>query len=1131
MRGLLLLIFATSTLFAQQRELESLEQLNTRFQSEFHTSNQRAVEYAQKNNIPLRQKFSDGTEIQLIDVDSNGLPLYLTTYNAGVAISTNVTKLRTGGGLNLNLRGSGMTVGVWDSGPVYEHPEFIERIVSREVGTSSDHGTHVTGTILATGLNVNAMGMAPAASLYSYDWTNDRAEMVALAKPDQSGLLFSNHSYGLVTGWNCQNGSCQWFGTPSISDKEDWRFGFYTSLSRDLDQIAFNAPYYSIFWAAGNDRDDFNNAGPYPQDGNQGSGYDCISQEGTAKNIFTIGAVRKVLNYEGPGSIEMSSFSGWGPTDDGRIKPDLVAPGVNTFSSIGESSYASQSGTSMATPGAMGSLLLLQELHRDLYAGQFMRSATLKALAIHTAKEAGQYPGPDYSYGWGLIDVEAAAKVLLTKDDVSVFVNELTLTDGQTYELELHPKENTKITATIAWTDPAGNPVANTLDPTDLMLVNDLDIRIVDEANNEKLPWAMNPELSALGEGAIKADNFRDNVEKLEFDNPEPRPYKLRINHKGTLTGGSQNFSLILTYTYVGDLQSPLYWVGGPGNFNDPNHWSLSSGGSSAGQIPTLNNRIVVDENSSLLASESIEVSEDIAVGAITWLNKVNAGIKLNGHQLTVGGSINFGSGSGFISSGKILLAGSADFLNEVITNATDFSTLDFDINTDEHYDFTGGLSIKSFNLIKGTVKLNDQVGIGKLTVGEGFSVTLDISGATLTDLQELDFSSTSLTLHSIDALLLPSTNAQIDLGSRQFDGKILAEASGINVHGINVLKEVEVKGSLKFTNDNSIGRMILHGNSKLDLSAGTTQTLSESVEILATESSRVILEGLSGKASLRFDGRFKLCFNYLDITSVDATGDAVINAGLSSTLINSLNWAKDECEDILFPDFETRNNCANGIVELIDKSGGDIGSWAWSTTAPNAQVVNEDEQNSMVVFAGPGTFEVSLTIANSNDSRNYKQEVTIIPNDLPANTIILNGLNMFSTLSSESYQWYRDYQVIPGATGRSFPFNGEPGTYFVTTKSSACNRVSNSILITDVAEDDVPTELDIFPNPASQSFTVRGISEVARIRIASLYGQIVYDQEVAGDATIVTTEWPTGMYLIEVTNNDRKRIQKLIIQ
>lgn len=1131
MRGLLLLIFATSTLFAQQREFESLEQLNTRFQREFHASNQRAIEYSIRNNIPLRQKFSDGTEIQLIDVDSNGLPLYLTTYNAGVAISTNVTKLRTGGGLNLNLRGTGMTVGVWDSGPVYEHPEFIERIVSREGGTSSDHGTHVTGTILATGLNVNAMGMAPAASLYSYDWTNDRAEMVALAKPDQTGLLFSNHSYGLVTGWNCQNGSCQWFGTPSISDKEDWRFGFYTSLSRDLDQIAFNAPYYSIFWAAGNDRDDFNNAGPYPQDGNQGSGYDCISQEGTAKNIFTIGAVRKVPNYEGPGSIEMSSFSGWGPTDDGRIKPDLVAPGVNTFSSIGESSYASQSGTSMATPGAMGSLLLLQELHRDLNGGQFMRSATLKALAIHTAKEAGQYPGPDYSYGWGLIDVEAAAKVLLTKDDVSVFVNELTLTDGQTYELELHPKENTKITATIAWTDPAGNPVANTLDPTDLMLVNDLDIRIVDEANNINFPWAMNPDLSALGEGALKADNFRDNVEKIEFENPEPRPYTLRISHKGSLTGGSQNYSLIVTYTYVGDQQPPMYWVGGPGNFNDPNHWSFASGGPSAGQVPSLANRIIIDENSSLLVNEWIDLTEDTSIGSITWLNKVNAGIELNGHQLTVGGSMNFGSGSGFISSGKILLTGSADFLNEVITNTTDFSSLDFDINTDEHYDFTGGLTMKSFNLLKGTVKLNDQVGIGTLTVDAGFYVSLDLSNATLTSVQQLDFSSPSLTLHSVDALLIPSTNAQIDLGSKEFDGKILVEASGVAIHGINVINEVEVKSSLKLTNDNAIEKVILHGNSKLDLSAGTSQTLSEAVEILATESSRVILEGLGGKASLRFDGRFKLCFNYLDINSVDATGDAIINAGLSSTLVNSLNWAKDECEDILFPDFEIRNNCANGIVELIDKSGGDIGSWAWSTTAPNAQWVNEDEQNSMVVFAGPGTFEVTLTIANSNDSRSYKQEVTIVPNDLPANTIILNGLNMFSTLSSDSYQWYRDYEAIPGATGRSFPFNGEPGTYFVTTNSSACNRISNSILITDVAEDEGPAELDIFPNPASQSFTVRGMSDVARIRIASLQGQILYDQQVAEAATIITTQWPKGMYVIEVISSDRIRIQRLIIE
>ena len=106
----------------------------------------------------------------------------------------------------------------------------------------------------------------------------------------------------------------------------------------------------------------------------------------------------------------MSSFSGWGPTDDGRIKPDLVTKGVAVKSCLADSNnaYATWNGTSMATPGATGALLLLQEHYNDTYS-TFMKAATLKALAIHTADETGPNPGPDYMFGWGLMNTAKAA--------------------------------------------------------------------------------------------------------------------------------------------------------------------------------------------------------------------------------------------------------------------------------------------------------------------------------------------------------------------------------------------------------------------------------------------------------------------------------------------------------------------------------------------------------------------------------------------------------------------------------------------------------------------------------------------------------------------------------------------------
>src|SRR5699024_3102681 len=122
--------------------------------------------------------------------------------------------------------------------------------------------------------------------------------------------------------------------------------------------------------AAGNDR----NAGYNPGDG----GYNLLAAEmSTAKNDIVVAAVKKVLDYTGPSSVEMSGFSSWGPTNDRRIKPDISADGVGVFSSVAHDasgnvsndSYSSYQGTSMAAPSVAGGILLLQELSADLNNG------------------------------------------------------------------------------------------------------------------------------------------------------------------------------------------------------------------------------------------------------------------------------------------------------------------------------------------------------------------------------------------------------------------------------------------------------------------------------------------------------------------------------------------------------------------------------------------------------------------------------------------------------------------------------------------------------------------------------------------------------------------------------------------
>jgi hypothetical protein len=243
----------------------------------------------------------------------------------------------------------------------------------------------------------------------------------------------------------------------------------------------------------------------------------------------------------------MADFSGWGPTDDGRIKPDLVGNGVLLFSAWPEFPYyALAAGTSMSTPNVTGSLILLQQHYENLNGpGNYLRAATLKALAIHTTDEAGPAPGPDYSFGWGLLNTRSAAEVI-SGNGANHQINESSLANGGVDTIDIAVTQpNAVVSATLVWADPPGTPPAPALDPPDLMLVNDLDLRIVRGANTW-LPWVLNPAIPAAA--ATTGDNFRDNVEQVRIAGADSCNYQVEVRHKGNLlNNAAQNYSLIVS--------------------------------------------------------------------------------------------------------------------------------------------------------------------------------------------------------------------------------------------------------------------------------------------------------------------------------------------------------------------------------------------------------------------------------------------------------------------------------------------------------------------------------------------------------------------------------------------------------
>ncbi|MFD2572544.1 S8 family serine peptidase [Spirosoma soli] len=570
--GILLLFAAVPLLTAQPLPQYNARQRNQQLQLQKSVQNlqatnyQQAVREARRLNRPIELRSANGRITVLRGITSTGELLYdATTSTTQAAQSTRTTSLYAGGSLGVSLSGSTLRdkLGVWDEGKVRNtHIEFQSASGSRvaqadNATTLSSHATHVSGIMMAAGVNPQVKGMAFGTNLQAYDFRSDVSEMSAAA----ANLLISNHSYGAKAGWvynddRTTTNKWEWWGDTTVSKTDDYKFGIYNNDTRTWDQIAQNAPYYLIVKSAGNNHgsngpgagqpyylgtSNTTNTAPRKDQ----NGYDQIPTYGTAKNILSIGAVNNLnYGYNQANDVTVSGFTSWGPTDDGRIKPDIVGIGVNILStdSQNDSAYVVYSGTSMSSPNVAGSLLLLQELFSQRNGGRFLRSSTLKGLAIHTADEAGNAPGPDYQNGWGLLNAERAGRAILNTD-LNYLIDERTLNQSETYTMPVVASGRGPLIVTICWTDPAGIASVSSLNDRTPKLVNDLDLRISDGTATVQ-PWILDPENPA--NAATRGDNIRDNVEQILIANPIPgKTYTLTVTHKGSLNGSKQDYALL----------------------------------------------------------------------------------------------------------------------------------------------------------------------------------------------------------------------------------------------------------------------------------------------------------------------------------------------------------------------------------------------------------------------------------------------------------------------------------------------------------------------------------------------------------------------------------------------------------
>lgn len=458
------------------------------------------------------------------------------------------------------LHGEGQVVGIADTGldqgsvlPANLNDDFEDGASASRVlailDTAGDanvsdpvgHGTHVAGSILGNGRNSGSTPTANSFPATCYAGMAPKAKCVFQAAGNAGGgLIFPadlNTLFADAQGQGAQLHSDSW-GTDT--------FGAYNIKSQDVDEYMWANKNFLILFAAGNAGKDTDANGRIDF-GFEGTVQGQIGAPATAKNCLTVGASESLRPIGWGGSYSSTWGAGWsssfpvspiasdyvsqnlngmcafssrGPCDDGRLKPDIVAPGSNIASvrvpgkayawGVLDSFYAWEGGTSMSTPLVAGMAAIVRQFFTEgRYPGITTPSATLiKAVLLNGAVNMapGQYGTdegkqeinnvrPNNVAGWGRANLSLSL-FRSGNAGLRIFGTDLNPADavatGNVREYQVNAKAGSPVTVHLAWTDSPGTPQAGG------GLVNDLDLVVEDPSS--VLHYPSNPRLGLPGE-------------------------------------------------------------------------------------------------------------------------------------------------------------------------------------------------------------------------------------------------------------------------------------------------------------------------------------------------------------------------------------------------------------------------------------------------------------------------------------------------------------------------------------------------------------------------------------------------------------------------------------------------------